>query len=498
MIGSFEQIIEFIPNETDIHAFDFEINKKTKFKAYIFIKNNSLNINNYNLIIKYKNGNIIYNDKINNNNKIFYEILEKGFYIIEIKSKNNEKIKDVIYLKINCYEKIKKDNNNNNSILNFGYKYQDIYTEINFIQEFITKFYIFICNNHINLIEMPYEASIYYNLNNTIKNYYFYYINTSFGFYVEVIFKYKWVKTLIMEYRYEYKYYFIYTKFGSFKCSRDFYFYDFDNEFTNNIFRGNYLKDKILWSETIAFPNYSSLSHIIFNNIDNLIKENNKIDNKNFKYNNYLKNNDLINNHQINKKIDIIYLIDSTGSMGEEVNNASNLAIDNADSLSKKYPYHDFQFGFIYYNDPIDCLSDFNDFLQLTKDMEEIKNFCNNWRIQGGGDEAEDWAGGYSIALNEIKWRDGRRIIVHICDAPSHGAKFSKNAGDNHRGKEFEDKLDDLIQKCAENKIEIIGIYKNDSAKNCFLECKNIYENNRGNAFNIQYYNPKLPLNINI
>ena len=91
MIGSFEQIIEFIPNGTDIHVFDFEINKKTKFKAYIFIKNNSLNINNYNLIIKYKNGNIIYNDEIENNNKIFYEILEKGLYIIEINLKKKGK-----------------------------------------------------------------------------------------------------------------------------------------------------------------------------------------------------------------------------------------------------------------------------------------------------------------------------------------------------------------------------------------------------------------------
>ena len=51
---------------------------------------------------------MIFNDEKNNTNKIFYEILEKGFYIIEIKSKKKEKIKDVIYLKINCYEEIIK------------------------------------------------------------------------------------------------------------------------------------------------------------------------------------------------------------------------------------------------------------------------------------------------------------------------------------------------------------------------------------------------------
>ena len=262
-------------------------------------------------------------------------------------------------------------------------------------------------------------------------------------------------------------------------------------EFTNNIFKRKYSKEKILWSEKIAFENHSTLQNIIFNNINNLIEDNNKIN-----ISNSVEKNDLIEEHQINKKIDIIYLIDSTGSMGEEVKSASNLAINNADNLSKKYPYHDFQFGFIYYNDPIDCNTDFNDFLQLTKNMEEIKNFCNNWKIQGGGDEAEDWAGGYSIVLNQIKWRDGKKIVVYICDAPAHGAKFSKNAGDNHKGKEFEDKLDDLIKRCAENKIGIVGIYKNESAKNCFLECKKIYENNNGVAFNIQYYDPNSILNI--
>ena len=173
-------------------------------------------------------------------------------------------------------------------------------------------------------------------------------------------------------------------------------------------------------------------------------------------------------------------------------------AIKNAENLSKNHPYHDFQFGIIYYNDPIDCNMDFNGFLELTKDIEEIKNFCNNWKTQAGGDGAEDWAGGYSIALNKIKWRDGRKIVVHICDSPAHGAKFSKNSDDNHKGKEFENELDDLIKRCAENKIEIVGIYKYESAKNCFLECKKIYENNNGVDFNIQCYNPKFLININI
>ena len=512
MIGFYEQIIEFIPNGNYIHSFDFKINTKTKFKAYIFIKNNSLNINNYNFIIKYRSGNIIYNDELHNNNKIFYEILEKGYYIIEIKSKNKEEIKDVIYLKIFNNEKIEKEYN---SIIHFGYFHANIYTEMLFVYEFIAKFYRFICINNIYFFEMPNERSIFYNPNNILKNFYIYYINTMNGFYVEVIFKYKWIFFLIIEYRYNYSYYIIYTKYGNFKCSREFYFYDFDFEFKTNIFRNIYYCQKILWSEKINYETHTSLSlsNIIFNNINNVIEKDSKKEKKEEKEKNEKKEEKEKNekkeekeknekqlkiNYKISNCIDVVYLIDSTGSMSAELKIASSFAIENADNLSKNYPDNDFQFGVIYYNDPIDASTDFNDFLQLTKDMEAIKQFCNNWTSQDGGDTAEDWAGGYSIALDKIKWRDGKRIIVHICDAPAHGAKYSKDESDNHKEEIYEYQLDDLMKRCAQNKIMIIGIYKTNSAKNCFLECKKIYENNSGLVFNIQLYNPKSSLNFTI
>ena len=57
----------------------------------------------------------------------------------------------------------------------------------------------------------------------------------------------------------------------------------------------------------------------------------------------------------------------------------------------------------------------------LTKDLEQLKNFCDNWENQEGGDGAEDWVGGYKLALDKIKWRNGRKIIYHICDSPAHG-----------------------------------------------------------------------------
>ena len=54
------------------------------------------------------------------------------------------------------------------------------------------------------------------------------------------------------------------------------------------------------------------------------------------------------------------------------------------------------------------------------------------------------------------------------------------------------------MKKCAEQKIEIIGIYKNDNAKYCFEECKKIYDKNRGKSFVIQCYNKDSPIPIDM
>jgi len=195
-------------------------------------------------------------------------------------------------------------------------------------------------------------------------------------------------------------------------------------------------------NEPVVLKN-NSVSKIISHNIDNIIKNNNfentnKINMPNLLFN--CNNNSIIGN----ESVDIIYLIDSTGSMGVETKKASKLIIENSIDLNKKYLYYDFQFGIVFYNDPIDCQNEKNDFFQLGKDIDGIKMFCDNWVNQSGGDGAEDWVGGYDIALNKILWRNGKKIIVHICDAPAHGKKYSKNSDDNHKEKKFEKQLDDL------------------------------------------------------
>ena len=142
-------------------------------------------------------------------------------------------------------------------------------------------------------------------------------------------------------------------------------------------------------------------------------------------------------------------MIDSTASMRQEIKNLSTFIYNNSNNLKCAYPKYNFRFGIIFQNDPINVKTDFNAFKQLTENLEEIKRCCDNWVSQSGGDEAEDWVGGYTIALDEINWRNKEKIIVHICDAPAYGKKYSKGSGDNHKEKKFEVQLDNIMKKCA-------------------------------------------------
>lgn len=85
------------------------------------------------------------------------------------------------------------------------------------------------------------------------------------------------------------------------------------------------------------------------------------------------------------------------------------------------------------------------------------------------------------------KWK---KIIAHICDAPAHGKKYSKNSNDNHKESKIEKELDNLMTKCAQNNFEIVGLYKGESGKLCFEECQKIYNENDGSYFSIQSYDP--------
>ena len=186
---------------------------------------------------------------------------------------------------------------------------------------------------------------------------------------------------------------------------------------------------------------------------------------------------------------DIIYMIDATGSMGSYLQAAKDQCINISNELKTKFNNYDYQFGGIFYRDPIDSNSDKNDMFDLTDDVPSLKSFISKMEAYGGGDYAEDWAGGYDLAVNKIKWRYGLRLIIHICDADAHGRDYS-TSGDNHPDEGI--KMPPLLQQCVDKNIKIIGFNIKNKATTSFNQCKIKYEQydvNKKGLYKIQNFN---------
>jgi len=54
-------------------------------------------------------------------------------------------------------------------------------------------------------------------------------------------------------------------------------------------------------------------------------------------------------------EFDIVYLLDATGSMGSYLEAAREQCINISNQLKSELPQFDFNFGAVFYRDPVDC-----------------------------------------------------------------------------------------------------------------------------------------------
>ena len=191
-----------------------------------------------------------------------------------------------------------------------------------------------------------------------------------------------------------------------------------------------------------------------------------------------------LNEKNKNIYLNIIYLVDLTLSMRKHKKLVQNI---NSINQSLKNEYPNIKFGYTFYRDYYES----ND---NEKHIEVIKPDAYNYNIPhtsfvcgkddeinfiAGGDYAEDWAN----PLNEISKLNFdfkyENIIIHLCDAGAHGNRFSDYCLKNDEEK----KLIEALNNCSTKNIKIIGLLFNEFNRKSFLECQNIYSDNKG------YYN---------
>ena len=184
------------------------------------------------------------------------------------------------------------------------------------------------------------------------------------------------------------------------------------------------------------------------------------------------------------KSFDVVYLVDATGSMGGSIQAVKTYCVEIANILKNQMMLYDFKFGAVFYRDPIDSKGDINDYYNLTSDTTSLQSFVSTMQATGGGDLPEDWVGGYNLALYNMSWRSGNRLIIHIADAGAHGTNYTSNDKYPSEGP----KLDDLLRTSADMKISIVAFEIGSEPHQSFSRSQSLYNSYGNKNYKIQSF----------
>lgn len=117
--------------------------------------------------------------------------------------------------------------------------------------------------------------------------------------------------------------------------------------------------------------------------------------------------------------LDIVFVMDTTGSMGEEIDRLkATIQIIN-DNISTLKPRPAMRFGMVLYRDKGDEY--ITKIIQLTDDLSAFEKELAKVKAGGGGDRPEDLESALDETINKINWNtDGIRLAFVITDADAH------------------------------------------------------------------------------
>ena len=117
--------------------------------------------------------------------------------------------------------------------------------------------------------------------------------------------------------------------------------------------------------------------------------------------------------------LDILFIFDTTGSMGEEIARLKRTIEIIHANLSAISPRPRLRFGMTLYRDKGDDYR--TKIVPLTADLQAFQNELDEVRAGGGGDGPEDLQEALNDSLTRIQWnRDGLRLAFIITDAAPH------------------------------------------------------------------------------
>lgn len=146
------------------------------------------------------------------------------------------------------------------------------------------------------------------------------------------------------------------------------------------------------------------------------------------------------------ENVDVAFVVDATGSMGDEI---SFLQAEMSDVIFQSKQISNklnFRFANVYYRDAGD--SYVTKSMNFNRILSESDAFINEQAAGGGGDFPEAMDVGLDSAINNLSWSENARarILFLVLDAPPH------------QGSQINESLQRLILQAAEKGIRIVPI----------------------------------------
>ena len=190
----------------------------------------------------------------------------------------------------------------------------------------------------------------------------------------------------------------------------------------------------------------------------------------------------IINVVEVRTSLDLLFVMDITGSMGPYVNQAKQNIIDIINRIVNDCPGIDINLGFIGYRDEAEEKTGAVVDIEFTKNHTELKNKINSVIATGGGDTPEDVAWAFEKALNKT-WKSNAKFIVFVADAPNHGIKY----GGGSRTINGRRDLEELIIELANNGISLFCMKIKDITTQMLSIFEKVYDNYDKTKFQVVY-----------
>ena len=155
--------------------------------------------------------------------------------------------------------------------------------------------------------------------------------------------------------------------------------------------------------------------------------------------------------------LDLLFIMDITESMQDLLDETRDSIKYILDKIKRDSPGIDVRFAYEGYRDFADLKEGQKYYtIDFETDLDLFKSKLDEIKASGGGDDAEDVAGGLNAGLN-MNWRSNARYAILIADAPGHGNQYhdAEVQDDYGNGDPNGLVLEELMEKYVDNNINL-------------------------------------------